>query len=341
MFGHEACFSVAQMSAARIGLLSTSALVVCFMACSSPASNACADAKKVVEQCSSAGLSVQFDQGKCESGGDQGHRAAECIVANRDRCECTLACALAGSCSSASVAKPGSEFHADASSGGPGDSSSIFKDVVTSPDSTWPDVSPPPLPDGSPPDGPPVVEGGQTCTPGPIGGFSPTWHPPRPKRSVCANTQISDYYASCHSPTSTQSTCSQFQQNPGNLSCSQCLAPSNPTDATYGPVLLFNGYVLVNVAGCVAIAQNETNPSGCAGALQAERQCGEAACGASCPVTDDASLSMLGTCMSEASAGECHSYTTAADTACGNVTACSGSTFATLFGSIARTMCAP
>jgi hypothetical protein len=80
-------------------------LVACSSDDSSSAASSCAEAKKVADSCNSqpqdggASVTVTFDQAKCESGGDQAKKAADCIVANKGNCDCPLKCSLTGSCS--------------------------------------------------------------------------------------------------------------------------------------------------------------------------------------------------------------------------------------------------
>jgi len=63
----------------------------------------CAEAKKNAEACSSktdgGSVTVTFDQAKCESGGDQAKKAADCINTNKSNCDCLIKCQLSGSCS--------------------------------------------------------------------------------------------------------------------------------------------------------------------------------------------------------------------------------------------------
>jgi hypothetical protein len=81
-------------------------LVACSSDGSSSAASSCAEAKKVADECNAkpkdggASVTVNFDQGKCESGGDQAKKAADCIVQNKSNCDCILACSIQGSCSS-------------------------------------------------------------------------------------------------------------------------------------------------------------------------------------------------------------------------------------------------
>jgi hypothetical protein len=88
--------------------LAAVALAVGLVACSSSSDDAsgsaasCAQAKSVSDSCKSApkeggvSITVDFDQAKCESGGDQGKKVADCIVANKSNCDCVLKCAVTG-----------------------------------------------------------------------------------------------------------------------------------------------------------------------------------------------------------------------------------------------------
>lgn len=90
-------------------VLAAVALVVGLVACSSSddssssgVASSCAQAKSVSDACKTApkegGVSItaDFDQAKCESAGDQGKKVADCIVANKSNCDCTLKCAVTG-----------------------------------------------------------------------------------------------------------------------------------------------------------------------------------------------------------------------------------------------------
>jgi hypothetical protein len=200
-------------------------------------------------------------------------------------------------------------------------------------------AAPPPKKDGGSLHPPPDASQPNTCAPQPVGNFVAAWHAPRPKQTACSSTQISDYYASCLSPTASTTSCQGFQSNTANSACTQCLAPSSPTDATYGPILSDNTFVEVNIAGCVAISQNDQTPPGCARKLQASSQCAAQACDSVCPVSDDASLTARQNCEDDSNSGVCSSYANDANSACASVTTCTGSTFPELFGSVAATMC--
>ena len=84
------------------------ALAVGLVACSSSddassaTASSCAQAKSVSDACKSApkeggvSITVDFDQAKCEGAGDKGKKVADCIVANKSNCDCTLKCAITG-----------------------------------------------------------------------------------------------------------------------------------------------------------------------------------------------------------------------------------------------------
>jgi hypothetical protein len=72
---------------------------------STTSSGACAEAKKVADDCNAkqpadggTSTKITFDQAKCESAGAQGQTMAQCIVTNKSNCDCFLACGIKGSC---------------------------------------------------------------------------------------------------------------------------------------------------------------------------------------------------------------------------------------------------
>lgn len=99
------------MKLVRFFVVGLAVSLVALVACSSDdssssATSSCAEAKKVSDACNAqqpkdggASITTNFDQAKCESGGDQAKKAADCIVANKNNCDCQLKCALTGSCS--------------------------------------------------------------------------------------------------------------------------------------------------------------------------------------------------------------------------------------------------
>ena len=97
------------MKLSRLFALAAVTSVTGLIACSSDDStgsgsqaSTCAEAKTAAESCSSSSdagsVKITFDQAKCESGGDQAKKAAECIVQNKSNCDCHIKCQLQGSC---------------------------------------------------------------------------------------------------------------------------------------------------------------------------------------------------------------------------------------------------
>jgi hypothetical protein len=84
-------------------------------------------------------------------------------------------------------------------------------------------------------------------------------------------------------------------------SCLTCLS-SNEADPSYGPFIALPTELLVNVAGCIALAEGKTDGSGCGGALQADEQCQRAACLPSCPTTSSMQITAEEACETAANA---------------------------------------
>jgi hypothetical protein len=76
-------------------------------ACSSSSdssSDPCGEASQIVESCNAmqpdtgASVTITFDKTQCQQAGDQGKKAAQCIIDNKSNCTCPLKCSLSGSC---------------------------------------------------------------------------------------------------------------------------------------------------------------------------------------------------------------------------------------------------
>jgi hypothetical protein len=97
-----------------------------------------------------------------------------------------------------------------------------------------------------------------------------------------------------------------------NKACVSCILTQD-TASTYGPIVVHKGTIEVNVSGCLALATNDPNGTGCAGKVLAASECKSAACAANCPVTDDSSFELEKVCEAAAAAGTCKTF---ADAAC-------------------------
>lgn len=154
---------------------------------------------------------------------------------------------------------------------------------------------------------------------------------------------IQAYYDACIGPSMSKGACDAFAvSNPG---CTACIVSSESATA-YGPLVLANGFLQANVAGCVEI-EDPSNLS-CAQAQQALSDCELAACSANCPVTDQTSLVAYEQCAGQADAVGCQAYYLAAECLLAEVeagvpanseSACLASTFDTFYATIVPLFC--
>jgi hypothetical protein len=104
--------------------------------------------------------------------------------------------------------------------------------------------------------------------------------------------------------------------------CLSCLS-SNETDAQYGPLVLLPTELMVNLPGCIALAEGKVDGSGCGGKLQADEQCQNAACLPTCPTSSPSQVTAEGACEQAANVvssdggagGVCASYAAPAECA--------------------------
>lgn len=168
----------------------------------------------------------------------------------------------------------------------------------------------------------PVLDSGPVpvCAPGPVTSFKPTWHAPRAKMSACSGTQIASYLKciddAAAAPGTTPASCAEWggTLSTADKTCLTCLS-SNEADAQWGPLIALPTEQLLNVPGCLALAEGKTDGSGCGGLLQAEQQCDHAACLPTCETGTMAGVTAEVSCEAQAntaSTGVCASYATAA-----------------------------
>ncbi len=149
---------------------------------------------------------------------------------------------------------------------------------------------------------------GGSCTPGNVSGFVPVFKTPTAfHQNQCTGAQITNFYNYCLGPASDNTDCNNWVT--ANNNCDLCLL-SAQASASYGPlVVLPNGFVQVNIAGCIYNATVADRP--CAMSYQAEVQCENAACtGASCTNPDNGNFAA---CEDNAQTGNCAAYQTAAN----------------------------
>jgi hypothetical protein len=156
---------------------------------------------------------------------------------------------------------------------------------------------------------------GGSCAPS-LGAFSATYHTPSRTPGACTPEQLVDVYDDCFSSGSTPSTCAtSWTTVSTNATCNSCLlANSDPTGATWGPILEYTVGVQLNVGGCVALDVQSEEAGDCAQASETLGECINAACDTAC-VGSSADFESCQTA-AQADATACASYLTAYQSAC-------------------------
>jgi hypothetical protein len=148
---------------------------------------------------------------------------------------------------------------------------------------------------------------GGVCTPADVGGFQPSWKPPTAlHQAKCTQQGINDFHIFCLGG-GDQAACQSFLATAAGKACAACIV-TPATAASFGPLVDHSGegYVSINVAGCVA-ALEPCNES-CARDMLAADQCKDTAC-SSCKVIDSQSLAERNACSDwSASCGGCRDY---------------------------------
>jgi hypothetical protein len=155
---------------------------------------------------------------------------------------------------------------------------------------------------------------GTSCHPGNVETFvpAPYRHPTPSGQGACVATDggpdpIQEYYEDCFGSGMTKAACDGIAAS--NPTCKACIETAE-TAAAYGPLVLTNGFVEANVAGCIEL-ESPSNFA-CAQAQQALSDCELAACAANCAVVDQTSLLAYEKCAGEADQTGCLAYDTAA-----------------------------
>ncbi len=157
--------------------------------------------------------------------------------------------------------------------------------------------------------GPGSDSAASTCAYAAPTSFTPTWKPPTAHKNACNQATIDNFLKFCLGVQTDQgAACNSLLGTANGKACAACIdTPS--TAANLGPLISHaEGYVSINTAGCVALAQNDLTAGGCGAKILAEAQCDAAAC-TSCKVNDDPqSLTDLGGCEAEANTKACQQY---------------------------------
>lgn len=158
---------------------------------------------------------------------------------------------------------------------------------------------------------------GTACQPGNVETFVPAAYVPALPAGQGACVTAADnvdpiqvYYDDCFPPNGSRAACDAFGQiSPAYAACEACIVTA-ATAPAYGPLILADGFVQENVAGCLELK----NPSDllCAQAQQALSDCELYACSVNCPVSDQPSLDAYHRCAVQADATGCQAYYAAA-----------------------------
>jgi hypothetical protein len=191
---------------------------------------------------------------------------------------------------------------------------------------------------------------GTSCHPGNVETFVPGAyrHATPAGQGACVSEDggadpIQAYYDACIGPSMSKGACDVFAVS--DPACAACIVSSESATA-YGPLVLANGFLQANVAGCVEV-EDPSNLS-CAQAQQALSDCELAACSANCPVTDQTSLVAYEQCAGQADAVGCQAYYLAAECLLAEVeagvpanseSACLPSTFEKFYAAIVPLFC--
>jgi hypothetical protein len=169
----------------------------------------------------------------------------------------------------------------------------------------------------------PAVDAGPSPICAPSGAaFTPTWHPPRVQAGACTQALIESYrqclddsIAAANPPS-----CASWvgTLSAANQTCLSCLL-SDESASTYGPIVQLPTETLINLPGCIAVAEGKTDGSGCGGALSAFEECGRAACLPTCPTGNASEVAAESACEKatdlDDGGGVCGAYATPADCA--------------------------
>jgi hypothetical protein len=144
------------------------------------------------------------------------------------------------------------------------------------------------------------------CAPQTVDGGLPAFVPPRQPRSACTTSQIAAYYNACWTGNGTGQGCQNFEGDPANSACIDCVI-SRPGATTYGPIYyLADGTAQPNSSGCIALIDGDTSPTGCAAAYQALAVCQDLAC-ASCPNIVTGGYAQYDACFKKSANSACKS----------------------------------
>jgi hypothetical protein len=176
------------------------------------------------------------------------------------------------------------------------------------------------------------------CAPADMTNFAyPPYKPARRASASCTEAELEQYYAECYAT----GACTTFQPGGASATCGECLKPSAPEDAAYGPMLRLGPanapMNITNIAGCIELL----GEADCAKPMMVAALCEYYACADNCPNATAQEYQAEMDCMAQARTTTCSAVGNQA--VCINDPAhaatCSGNGFANQFKAIARVFC--
>ncbi|MGO9709099.1 MAG: hypothetical protein ACLQBL_09560 [Polyangiaceae bacterium] len=149
---------------------------------------------------------------------------------------------------------------------------------------------------------------GASCSPQPLGSCVPGYNPPANNKGSCTSTDVTTFFNDCLSVTPPQTPICDGSDL-SSEACFNCLA-SQPSNATWGAVILYSSAWWLNLGGCYALIGAT---AACATAVQEQAECEAAACSNTCST---ASNSEGQACLASADGTVCSAYTTSISTNC-------------------------
>ena len=156
-----------------------------------------------------------------------------------------------------------------------------------------------------------------SCVPSLAAGFAPTFKVPSTSKGACTAAQIQGYADACLAQPLDGNKCAAFKQS--SSACDSCIE-ADESAATYGPIIwhLNHSYLTLNVAGCIAIEENDTSASTCAGAYEAAVTCNEKSC-ENCFASQSPSFDKFTACQRAATTSTCASFAATESSMCAHV----------------------
>ncbi len=140
---------------------------------------------------------------------------------------------------------------------------------------------------------------GAVCKLKELPSFTPTWRAPHAaQKTACSKADIAAYSDACLALPHDKARCDTYTRE--HAVCATCLQ-TQATDANQGVIQwrARNAYT-INVAGCIALTQNDTSTKGCGAAYDAAIECRRQSCDACLAGDQPATFESYSACQKEA-----------------------------------------